>query len=42
MEGVRQKDGGDEVAWIRLKSGTLSLALEKKSFLNCGLHLASG
>lgn len=37
MEGVRQKDGGDEVAWIRLKSGTLSLALEKKSFLNCGL-----
>lgn len=39
MEGGRQKDGGDEVAWIRVKPGTLSLALggKKKSFLNCGL-----
>lgn len=37
MEGVRQKDGGEEVAWIRVKPETLSLALEKKSFLNCGL-----
>lgn len=37
MEGVRQKAGGEEVAWIRGKPETLSLALEKKSFLNCGL-----
>lgn len=37
MEAVRQKDGGEEVARIRVKPETLSLALEKKSFLNCGL-----
>lgn len=37
MEGVGQKDGGEEVAWIRVKPQTLYLALEKKSFLNCGL-----
>lgn len=37
MEAVRQKDGGEAVAWISGKPETLSLALEEKSFLNCGL-----
>lgn len=37
MEAVRQKNGGEAVAWISVKPETLSLALEEKSFLNCGL-----
>lgn len=32
-----RRTGGEEVAWIRVKPETLYLALEKKSFLNCGL-----